>query len=108
MQTLPNFFRVDFSPQVSYLQGLQLGPVSEDDATSLAGILGSFDPTAGNGQWVGTGAGCYSLEGAEIIYVGENHDDLPTNPMFTNVVGISLSADDNGPRRIYLNYNVLA
>lgn len=107
MNTLHNFFRADFTQSANFLQALAMGPLSEDDARSVAAMLGEMDPTEdGKGQWVATGEGDHTLDGAEVVYVGKNHDNLPTNPLFKNAVGIRLrNCTEDKPRRIYLQFN---
>lgn len=107
MNTLHNFFRADFTQSAEYLQAMTQGPLSEEAATSVAAMLGEMDPTEeGKGNWVASGEGDYTLDEAEVIYVGKNHEDLPTNPLFGYVVGIRLRPDSEGnPRRLYMLFN---
>lgn len=107
MNTLHNFFRADFTQSAEYLQAMTKGPLSEQCATSIAAMLGDMDPTEhGKGQWVATGAGDFTLDEAEVTYVGNNHEDLATNPLFKYVVGIRLRPDAEGnARRLYLQFN---
>ena len=106
MKTLHNFFRADFTQSADYLLSVTQGPLDEETAISIAALLGEFDPTEeGKGQWVATGDGDYTLDEAQVIYVGENNEDLPTHPLFKHAVGISLRPDADGPRRLYLQFN---
>lgn len=106
MRTLHNFFRSDLSGDAEFLKALELGPISDDNKTSLAAMMGEADAThEGLGEWTADGAGDYSLRDAEVFYNGDNNEDLPTHPLFKHVVGIRLADDEQGPRRIYLNYN---
>jgi hypothetical protein len=106
MNTLHNFFRADFTQSAEYLLAVSLGPLSEDCATSFAAMLGEMDPTEeGKGNWVATGDGNYTLDEAEVIYVGNNHEDLPTHPGFKYAVGVRLRPNADGARRLYLQFN---
>jgi hypothetical protein len=107
MQTLPNFFRVDFTSFEDFLNELELGPIPEDKLMSLSAALGEYDPTEDQGKWLPTGIELTSLTGAAVIYNGDNHDMLPTNPLFKRVVGISLQdLEGQDSRRLYLHYGL--
>lgn len=101
MKTINNFFRVDMSAHTAFLSTLKQGLPSEEELVSLAAIMGEEDKSGGAGLWTIHGNGEFSLKGSTIIYAGPNHTDLPTNPLFKYVVGISLP---NG-QRTYLHYN---
>lgn len=106
MRTLHNFFRSDLTGDAEFLKTLPVGEISDDHKVSLAAMMGEADATPeGLGEWTADGEGEYSLAGAEVFYNGANNDDLPTHPLFGNVVGIRLADDAEGPRRVYLNYN---
>lgn len=105
MQILPNFFRVDFTPFKDFLNELEVGPLPEEKITTLSAALGEYDPTDSQGQWVPTGDSLTSLQGAEVIYAGDNDDMLPTNPLFKRVVGIRLQdLEGQDSRRLYMHY----
>lgn len=102
MKTIHNFFRTDFSQYAEFLSSLSVGGLTSEEKTSLAAIMGAEDKTAsGAGNWVADGTGENGLRYAQVVYVGGNNNDLPTNPKFSHVVGISLGGD----RRTYLHFN---
>lgn len=101
MKTINNFFRVDMSAHAAFLSSLKQGLPTEEELVSLAAIMGAEDKSSGKGLWTTHGNGEFSLKNSTIIYAGPNHTDLPTNPLFKYVVGVSL-ADG---QRTYLHYN---
>lgn len=106
MKTLPQFFRTDFSSETEFLNTLPLGPLSQDNAESLANVIDNHDESDSHGQWNALGDDSpFCLSKSEVIFAGHNNVDLPTHPLFTHVVGISLPSDEDGGRRMYLHYN---
>jgi len=101
--TRPNFFRANFTPEAEFLQALSVGELSAEDRAHLTSLLSEYDPKA-RGLWVNDKdddreTNCCK---AEVFFNGENHNDLPTNPLFNHVVGVNLG----DCTRIYLHYNV--
>ncbi len=101
--TRPNFFRVDLTSEAEFLYTLPVGQLSDEDRAQLTAVLSEHD-TKARGLWVNDKDDdrCTNCCKAEVFYNGENHTDLPTNPLFNHVVGVNLG--DN--TRIYLHYNV--
>ena len=94
MNTLKNFFRVDCTNFKDWLLGLQKGLLSEEDREQLASLLDEVDPIAETkGSW------SERVCDAEVIYVGDNNVNLPTNPMYKKVVGFKLCEET----RVYLH-----
>ena len=108
MKTLPTFFRTDFSQAAPFLETLQVGPLSADEAVSIAALLLSADSSESNGQWTAEDNGSlFSVALSSVIYAGANNTDLPTHPLFKHVVGVSLPNDVDGEaRRLYMHYNL--
>lgn len=94
MKTLKNFFRCDFTQHREWLLNLAKGKVLAEVKVQLAEMLDVADPIAETrGQWSDL------LEDAVVFYVGKNTHDFPTNPKYSDVVGIQIGDDE----RIYLN-----
>lgn len=100
--TRPNFFRVDLSDEAEFLSGLALGSLNAEDGNRLASIMCDRDPKCA-GLWVNDkDKPCdTNVCNAEVFFNGQNHNDLPTNPLFKHVVGINLG----DATRVYLHFN---
>lgn len=106
MKTLPNFFRVDLSRHKEFLATLPLGKISEEHGHTLAALMGNEDTKTGKGMWsYGGDIALYDLAQAEVFLNDKNSNDYPTNPLFSNVVGLALTSGGVSSR-LYLHFNV--
>lgn len=95
MKTLGNFFRVDCTSYGEWLLSLSVGDIGEEDLVKLSTMMNELDPVVTTkGNWSSE-----SLCKAKVFYNGDNNSQLPTHPLYKQVVGVQLC--DN--TRAYFN-----
>lgn len=102
----PNYlFFTDFSSDAAELATVPLGVLSADNAKLLAASLSSHDTGEVRSQWTDEEDQPYTLAGAEVIFSGVNHTNLPSNALFAYALVVKLPWDDGPCNLLVIQYN---
>lgn len=105
----PNYlFFTNFSDDAEQLLSVPLGILSAENATLLAAALSSHDTGPARSLWNTEEDQPYTLDGAEVVFSGENHTNLPTNALFSHVLVVRLPWAPEPHNVMALQYNYTA
>jgi hypothetical protein len=105
----PNYlFFNDFSDEVDGLQAIPLGVLSDANATLLSAMLSSHDKGEFRALWNKEEGQPYTLAGATVVAIGENHVNFPTNSLFSHIVVLQLPWAEGKHNFVTFQYNVPA
>lgn len=104
----PNyFFHNDFSVYAELLNSIPLGPLSDEHIQQLIGAFSIVDTGEGREYWTTEdGTNEWSLQGAQVIYNGDNKTSLPTRFNMQKALGLVFPETSVGPvGRLFLVWN---
>lgn len=95
----PNYLiRQDFTEIGELLVDIPLGVLNESDRRLVSSVLAEYGPEADAAKWnLEEASNEFSLHGAEIVFNGRNHPDLPTFSFFKYALGVRFPERSTGP-----------
>jgi hypothetical protein len=99
MNDWPNYLiRQDFTEPGEVLSVIPLGLLNEADQRLMTQVLSEHAPQVDKDKWNMDEHGTeYSLNGAEVIYNGLNHRDLPTFSTYKYALGLRFPERSTAP-----------